>query len=111
MSAADPITDSVPAAGPGPDEGALDAQLKRVWGTPKTLWGWLATTDHKMVGRRYIVTGFVFFVLAGLLAAIMRAQLSGPERHLVTPDQYNQIFTVHGATMMFLFGEIGRAHV
>jgi cytochrome c oxidase subunit 1 len=99
----EPQDPTAPAAGPGPDEGDLHEQLTRVWATPKSVWGWLATTDHKAIGRRYIVTGFVFFLLAGLLAAIIRAQLARPENHLVTPDQYDQIFTVHGSTMMFLF--------
>ena len=55
MSAA-PLDPTAPAAGPGPDEGALHDQLTRVWGTPKGLYGWLAATDHKLVGRRYMVT-------------------------------------------------------
>ena len=52
---------------------------------------------------RYIVTAFVFFGLAGILALLMRIQLARPENHFLGPDLYNQFFTVHGTTMMFLF--------
>ena len=52
---------------------------------------------------RYIVTAFIFFALAGLLAAAMRIQLALPENTSLGPDRYNQFFTVHGTTMMFLF--------
>jgi len=52
---------------------------------------------------RYIVTSFIFFTGAGVLAALMRIQLAFPELHFLGPDAYNQIFTVHGSTMMFLF--------
>src|SRR4051812_8395768 len=52
---------------------------------------------------RYIVTAFIFFILGGIEALLMRLQLAHPESHILNPDQYNQIFTVHGSTMMFLF--------
>ena len=81
----------------------LEAKLARVWSTPPGLWGWLATTDHKMVGRRYILTAFVFLCVGGLLAVAMRVQLAQPNGQLMGPDRYNQIFTMHGTTMMFLF--------
>ena len=83
--------------------GALERQLGVTWRTPAGVLGWLATVDHKMVGRRYIVTAFVFLLLGGLLALLMRAQLARPENRLVGPDLYNQLFTMHGANMMFLF--------
>ena len=59
--------------------------------------------DHKVIGRRYIVTAFVFLCLAGLAAMAMRLQLARPENTLLGPDLYNQFFTMHGTTMMFLF--------
>src|SRR5207244_11895602 len=52
---------------------------------------------------RYIVTGFCFFVLGGIEAALMRIQLAKAENNFLNPDLYNQIFTMHGSTMMFLF--------
>jgi cytochrome c oxidase subunit 1 len=82
---------------------ALGAALSRTWATPGGLWGALATVDHKAVGRRYIATAFAFLCLGGLAAMAMRTQLARPESTLLTPDQYNQIFTMHGTTMMFLF--------
>jgi cytochrome c oxidase subunit I len=81
----------------------LEWQLERVWGTPRTLLGALSTVDHKRIGRRYIATAFVFLLLGGVLALVMRLQLSRPEAGFITPDRYNQIFTMHGANMMFLF--------
>jgi cytochrome c oxidase subunit I+III len=65
--------------------------------------GWLTTVDHKRVGIRFVVTAFLFFVAAGVLAMLMRLQLAVPENTLIGPDRYNQIFTMHGTTMMFLF--------
>ena len=59
--------------------------------------------DHKSIGLRYIVTAFVFFLLGGIEAAVMRAQLARPEDPHPGPDAYNQFFTMHGTTMMFLF--------
>jgi cytochrome c oxidase subunit I len=79
------------------------AQLARTWRAPSGLWGVLTTVDHKVIGRRYIVTAFVFLALGGLLALVMRLQLSTPEARLVSADRYNQLFTMHGSNMMFLF--------
>ena len=80
------------------------AAMERTWADRPGFWGWLTTTDHKRIGTRYVITAFVFFLLGGIEAAIMRAQLSRPENTLVDPDLYNQLFTMHGTTMMFLFG-------
>ena len=79
------------------------AELARTWTRPAGFLGWLRDIDHKAIGRRYIVTAFVFFGLGGVLALIMRLQLARPDATLVGPDLYNQIFTTHGSTMMFLF--------
>jgi cytochrome c oxidase subunit I len=64
---------------------------------------WLTTTDHKRIGILYIVTTFVFFILGGVEALLIRLQLSEPHNTLVTPETYNQLFTLHGTTMIFLF--------
>src|SRR5215216_4790935 len=85
------------------DRSALEASLAETWRTPVGLWGALATVDHKIIGRRYIVTAFVFLALGGVLAVLMRLQLAQPEARVLGPDRYNQIFTMHGANMMFLF--------
>ncbi len=73
------------------------------WSRPRGLLGWLASVDHKDIGRRFIATALAFFVLGGLLALLMRAQLARPESTLIGPDFYNQVFSMHGSTMMFLF--------
>jgi cytochrome c oxidase subunit I+III len=93
-----------------PDKHDIDLQLPRLtsalaetWKTPSGFWGALTTVDHKIIGRRYIFTAFVFLALGGVLAALMRIQLAQPEARLLGPDRYNQIFTMHGANMMFLF--------
>ncbi len=81
----------------------LQARLARTWGTGPSLIARLSSVDHKVIGKRYILTAFVFLFLGGLLAVAMRLQLSRPESDLIGPDLYNQIFTMHGSTMMFLF--------
>ena len=89
----------------GPDftGDALRAALTETWSDAPGLWGWITTIDHKRVGRRYIATAFAFLALAGVLALIMRVQLARPESGLISADRYNQIFSMHGTTMMFLF--------
>ncbi|MBY2943933.1 cytochrome c oxidase subunit I [Rhizobium leguminosarum] len=81
----------------------IDLRLHQIWKTPTGLWGALSTVDHKIIGRRYIITAFVFLLLGGILAMAMRLQLATPEARYISPDRYNQIFTMHGTNMMFLF--------
>ena len=89
----------------GPDfTGAeLERTLEHTWSRQPGLLGWLTTVDHKEIGRRYLVTAFIFLALGGLLAAAMRMQLSQPDNDLIGAARYNEIFTMHGTTMMFLF--------
>jgi cytochrome c oxidase subunit I+III len=77
--------------------------LERTWAQPSGLVGFFTNIDHKTIGLRYVVTAFVFFLFGGIEALAMRLQLARPESHLLNPDLYNQVFTVHGSTMMFLF--------
>ena len=88
--------------GAGWDSAAAKA-LERTWTDRPGVLGFLRTNDHKRIGRRFVVTALVFFAIGGLLAAVMRAQLAFPDSHLVGPDLYNQLFTMHGTTMMFIF--------
>ncbi len=67
------------------------------------LIGWVTTTDHKKIGVLYCVTAFAFFLLGGVLALLMRFELAEPGRQLVGESVYNQLFTMHGSIMMFLF--------
>jgi len=83
--------------------GETEKQLAHTWRTPRGLWGTLSTVDHKVIGRRYIVTAFVFLALGGILALLMRLQLARADNRLLGPDRYDQVFTMHGANMMFLF--------
>jgi cytochrome c oxidase subunit I+III len=82
-------------------EGELE-ELKRIWATPKG-FKILTAVNNTVVGTLYIGAAFLFFVLAGILALLMRTQLAVPENNFLSQDLYNQIFTVHGTTMMFLF--------
>ncbi|MDT0466484.1 aa3-type cytochrome oxidase subunit I [Streptomyces gibsoniae] len=69
----------------------------------RALLRWTTTTDHKVIGRLYMVTSFCFFLFAGLLALGMRAELARPGLQFLSEDGYNQFFTVHGTVMMLLF--------
>jgi cytochrome c oxidase subunit I len=87
----------------GPDSVPHQAKLLSLWETAGGLKGFFISTDHKEIGIRYIVTAFIFLLLGGLEALLMRLQLAGPNRALLTPDQYNQLFSTHGMTMIFLY--------
>ena len=78
-------------------------RLESIWGEGAGLATWVGTVDHKRIGLRYLYTGFAFFVIAGVEAGLMRIQLARPGLTLVTPEVFNQLFTMHGVTMMFLF--------
>jgi len=70
----------------------------------ETLYRWVATVDHKRLGLMYIVTALIFLVIAGLMASVMRLQLAFANNHVVGPDTFNRLFTMHGTTMVFLVG-------
>jgi cytochrome c oxidase subunit I len=71
-------------------------------GAPTGVWSWITTTDHKRIGVLYGVSAFAFFLLGGLEALLIRLQLARPENTLVHAEFYNQLFTMHGTTMVFL---------
>jgi len=81
----------------------LEARLERTWRRPPGILGWLATVDHKEIGRRYIITALLFLALGGVLSLAMRLQLAQPDSNLISAQRYNELFTMHGSTMMFLF--------
>jgi cytochrome c oxidase subunit I len=68
------------------------------------LWRWISTVDHKEIGMLYMGTALVFFLIGGIEALLMRIQLAQPNERFLTPEAYNQMFTMHGTTMVFLFG-------
>ncbi|MFI7610325.1 cytochrome c oxidase subunit I [Nonomuraea terrae] len=72
-------------------------------GAGRLVVSWLTTTDHKMIGYLYLATSFSFFLFAGLLAMVIRAELYGPGLQFVTREQYNQLFSIHGTIMLLLF--------
>ena len=78
------------------------AELERAW-EPASGWRSFSRVNNSQIGLLYVCTALMFFVLAGVLALIMRTQLAVPENTLVTPQLYNQLFTMHGTVMMFLF--------
>jgi cytochrome c oxidase subunit 1/cytochrome c oxidase subunit I+III len=81
----------------------FDMNLDRLWRHVSGVIGWLSAVNHKNIGRRYITTGFMFFAFAGIAALLMRIQLALPENKFLNAAQYNQLFSIHGTTMMFLF--------
>jgi cytochrome c oxidase subunit I+III len=79
------------------------ASLARTWGLTRGFLGWFTEVNFLVISRRVIVAAFVFFLLGGLEAVLMRLQLARPDTKLIGPDLYDQLFTTHGSTMMFLF--------
>ncbi len=70
---------------------------------PTGLLAFLTSTDHKRIGISYMVTAFVFFLIGGALAGVMRAELWEPGNQVVSNERYNELFTMHGSIMLFLF--------
>jgi cytochrome c oxidase subunit I+III len=100
MSAGDAVCRDVD--GPQADAGAV-RRLAQTWSDPPGWRGFFCAINHKAISRRFMVTTMVFFMLAGLLALAMRMQLASPDGQWMGPAVYNQLFTVHGTAMMFLF--------
>ena len=70
----------------------------------KGLWSWVTSVDHKQIGIMYILSALLFLIVGVAEAVMMRIQLAKPMNDFLTPDMYNQIFTMHGTTMVFLMG-------
>lgn len=77
--------------------------LEEIWEDDPGVPGFFSTIDHKRIGKRYIYTCFIFFAVGGIMALVMRLQLAGSEHTVLSPSAYNELFTVHGTTMIFLF--------
>ena len=99
----EPARVRVPVIGQVMHGSAEDAELRRTWETGPGFIGWLGSVDHKEIGKRYLVTAFLFLLVGGLEALVIRVQLARPDQTLLTPEQYNQLFTMHGVTMIFLY--------
>jgi cytochrome c oxidase subunit 1 len=70
---------------------------------PTGIMNWLTSTDHKVIGKSYLVTSFFFFCMAGVMAVIMRTQLAQPDSTIVSQHTFNELFTMHGSLMLYLF--------
>ncbi|MCC5880177.1 MAG: cytochrome c oxidase subunit I [Idiomarina sp.] len=77
-------------------------QFEKIWGNLPG-WGQLAAVNHTSIGRRFMLTGAVFFIIGGILAMLIRTQLALPAQEILNPNVYAQVFTMHGTVMMFLF--------
>ena len=99
---ADVETSAIPA---NPPRRALELhrELDRVWRNDPGLWGQITSVSHSTLGLRFMGTAFVFFGIGGVLSLLIRAQLATPRGAFLDTALYNQIFTMHGSIMMFLF--------
>jgi len=86
-----------------PDAAQRADALEQTWAPKPGLIGWISTVNHRSIGMRYITTAGIFFAIAGLQALAIRLQLALPGLGVLSPEAYNQMFTMHGTTMMFLF--------
>ncbi|MEX2497022.1 MAG: cbb3-type cytochrome c oxidase subunit I, partial [Woeseia sp.] len=98
------MSEATPAASSRGERDATPADelFHRIWSPPTGIRR-VCAVNNSIVGRRFIITGFVFFLLGGVLALLMRTQLLIPENTFLSPEVYDQLFTMHGTTMMFLF--------
>src|SRR3954447_1343306 len=88
---------------PPPPPPVDEPELLELWEDAPGIPGFLSTVDHKRIGMRYIYTCFFFFFVAGAMPLVMRGQLAKPNAHVLGPELYNELFTMHGVTMIFLF--------
>jgi cytochrome c oxidase subunit 1 len=94
------VTTTTVTERPGTDEGILTPTRRK----GNILVRWITTTDHKVIGSLYLITSFLYFLLGGVLALVIRAQLFEPGQQLLqTKEQYNQLFTMHGTIMLLMF--------
>ena len=70
---------------------------------PSGFLKWITSTDHKVIGKSYLITSFFFFCAAGVMAVIMRTQLASPDSTVVSQHAFNELFTMHGSLMLYLF--------
>lgn len=82
---------------------AARTRLLELWAPKGGAYGWFASVDHKEIGHRYLVTAMAFLVIGGIEALVMRLQLAHADQRMVTPEIYDQLFTMHGVTMIFWY--------
>src|SRR5690606_42074288 len=86
-----------------PPTGSYTLSLHDALRSQSRLLEWITTVDHKKIGIMYVVTTLTFFVIGVVLAQVLRAELTAPGGQFVSADAYNQLFSMHGTTMVFLF--------
>ncbi|HET7555147.1 MAG TPA: cbb3-type cytochrome c oxidase subunit I, partial [Gaiellaceae bacterium] len=91
------------ATPPSPAAAGRIERLEVMWQSRPGVLGWLMTTDHKRIGLLYFWTTLVLFGAGGIEAMLMRTQLIKPNNSIVSPETYDQLFTLHGLTMIFFF--------
>src|SRR5665213_2209336 len=97
--------------GHGPDPQHGDADHGHHEG-PSGILNWLTSTDHKVIGMSYMITSLVTFFIAGIMAMVIRSQLLDPHTSLASYQTYNELFTMHGSLMMYLFaGPVSYTHL
>ena len=103
MSTPTAPVDSIEPSQPQPTTALrLHRQLTAIWATGPG-WQRLASVNHSVIGMRMMVTSFAFFLIAGILGMLIRVQLATPESAFMGAETYNQVFTMHGSMMLFLF--------
>ncbi|MDT8305778.1 MAG: cytochrome c oxidase subunit I [Anaerolineae bacterium] len=85
------------------DELSTAEKMEQVWADPPGVLGWFMALQNDRIGARIMATAFFFFILGGINALLMRVQLASPENTFLTAQRYNELFTMHGSTMMYLF--------
>ena len=81
----------------------VEQRLENLWKEPEGIFGFFSSVDHKKIGKRYLVTALAFLVVGGIEAIAMRLQLAKPQLHVMGPETYDQVFTMHGTTMIFWY--------
>lgn len=106
LSAPQPVSpQSAPLASPAQPLSEAEAvdRLEQLWADPPGFVGWFRSLQNDAVGGRIMVTAFTFFLVSGVLALLMRTQLMWADNDLIGAERYNELFTMHGSTMMYLF--------
>ncbi len=94
------LNEPAPAA---TEEAPITQKQARQQHMGRTVIKWATSTDHKVIGNLYFITSMVFFFMGGIMALMMRAELTNPGQQFISNEQYNQMFTMHGSIMLLLF--------